>query len=238
MIDLRLLGTVDLRRDDGGTIQSVVVQPKRMALLAYLAAATPRGPHRRDILLGLLWPDLDAERGRGALSKALHHLRGSLGAEALVNRGEEAVELDGDRVRSDVARFEEALAAGELEAALDLYGGELLHGFFLSDAREFERWVDGERTRLRERASGAAGELAERSRAAGELARGGVGTARAGAGGNPRAGGAPPDGPPGRSRGPGRGASVPTTTSSPASRAEPGGGPVPGDAGAGGGDAG
>ena len=169
MMELRLLGTVDLRRDDGGSARSVVVQPKRMALLAYLATATPRGPHRRDILLGLLWPELDAERGRGALSKALHHLRGSLGAEALVNRGEEAVELDGARVGSDVARFEEALAAGDLAGALDLYGGDLLHGFFLSDAPDFERWLDGERTRLREKAAGAAGALADRARGAGDL---------------------------------------------------------------------
>jgi DNA-binding SARP family transcriptional activator/TolB-like protein len=170
MMELRLLGTVDLRRYDGGSVRSVVVQPKRMALLAYLASATPRGPHRRDILLGLLWPELDADRGRGALSKALHHLRGSLGAEALVNRGEEAVELDGARVWSDVARFEEAVAAGDLPGALDLYGGDLLHGFFLSDAPEFERWLDGERTRLREKAAGAAGALADRARGAGDLA--------------------------------------------------------------------
>jgi DNA-binding SARP family transcriptional activator len=170
MIELRLLGTVDLRREDGGSLQSVVVQPKRMALLAYLAAAMPRGPHRRDTLLALLWPELDAERGRGALSKALHHLRASLGSEALVNRGEEAVELDPARVGLDVARFHDALAADELEAALALYGGDLLRGFHLSDAPDFERWVEGERRRLRDRAAGAAGILAERSRTAGDLA--------------------------------------------------------------------
>lgn len=169
MIELRILGTVDLRRDDGGSIRSVVVQPKRMALLAYLAAATPRGPHRRDTLLGLLWPELDADRGRAALSKALHHLRSSLGSEALVSRGEEAVELDRSRVWSDVAAFDDALEAGELDEALGLYGGDLLHGFFLSDAPEFERWLDGERVRLRTRAAGAAGVLAERARQAGEL---------------------------------------------------------------------
>ena len=170
MIELRLLGTVDLRRTDGGSLQSVVVQPKRMALLAYLATAGPRGPHRRDTLLALLWPELDAERGRGALSKALHHLRASLGGEVLLNRGEEAVELDPARVGSDVARFNDALARDDLEAALALYGGELLRGFHLSDAPEFERWVEGERRHLRNRAAGAAGILAERVRAAGDLA--------------------------------------------------------------------
>jgi len=172
MVELRLFGTVDLRREGGGSIGSLVVQPKRMALLAYLAAATPRGAHRRDTLLGLLWPELDGERGRGALSKALHHLRASLGKEALLSHGEEAVELDGTRVGCDVARFEEALDGGDLERSLTLYRGDLLQGFFLPDAPEFERWVEGERSRLRRRAAHAASTLSETARESGD--RGGA----------------------------------------------------------------
>lgn len=142
-------------------MQSIVVQPKRMALLAYLAAADPRGLHRRDTLLALLWPELDADRGRAALSKALHHLRASLGAEAIPGHGDEAVELDRIRVRSDVDRFEEAMDAGRHEDALEAYGGEFLAGFFVSDAPGFERWVDGEQMRLRHRAAEAAAALAD-----------------------------------------------------------------------------
>lgn len=142
-------------------MQSIVVQPKRMALLAYLAAADPRGLHRRDTLLALLWPELDADRGRAALSKALHHLRTSLGAEAIPGHGDEAVELDRIRVRSDVDRFEEAMDAGRHEDALEAYGGEFLAGFFVSDAPGFERWVDGEQMRLRHRAAEAAAALAD-----------------------------------------------------------------------------
>ncbi len=142
-------------------MQSIVVQPKRMALLAYLAAADPRGLHRRDTLLALLWPELDADRGRAALSKALHHLRASLGAEAIPGHGDEAVGLDRTRVRSDVDRFEEAMDAGRHEDALEAYGGEFLAGFFVSDAPGFERWVDGERMRLRHRAAEAAAALAD-----------------------------------------------------------------------------
>jgi hypothetical protein len=33
-----------------------------------------------------------------------------------------------------------------------LYRGDLLDGFFMSDAPEFEHWLDGERERLRQRA--------------------------------------------------------------------------------------
>ena len=179
MFELRLLGTVDLRRADGGPVQSVVVQPKRMALLAYLAAARPRGPHRRDVLLPLLWPELDAERGRAALSKALHHLRASLGAEAIAGRGDDAIELDRHRISSDVDRFEEALDEGRHAEALDLWGGDLLAGFFAADATGFERWVDAEQMRLRQRASEAAETLAEEAEGAGDLAAA-VGWARRG----------------------------------------------------------
>lgn len=179
MFELRLLGTMDLRRADGSPVQSVVLQPKRMALLAYLAAARPRGPHRRDVLLPLLWPELDAERGRAALSKALHHLRSSLGAEAIAGRGDDAIELDRHRVRSDVDRFEEALDEGRPEEALDLWGGDLLAGFFVEDAPGFERWVDAEQMRLRQRASEAVEMLAEAAEGAGDLA-GAVGWARRG----------------------------------------------------------
>jgi DNA-binding SARP family transcriptional activator/TolB-like protein len=169
MIELRLLGTVELRRADGAAVQSVAVQPKRLALLAYLAVARPRGPHRRDTLLGLFWPELDTDRGRAALSKALHHLRLALGAGAIVSRGEEAVQLDDAVVVSDAARFEEALQQGRLEDALQLHAGDLLQGVFVSDAPGFDRWLDSERARLRARAAEAANTLAGRSEAAGEM---------------------------------------------------------------------
>jgi serine/threonine-protein kinase len=66
MIEFRLLGSLDLTGPEG-TLRSVLAQPKRVALLAYLAVATPNGFHCRDKLLGLFWPESDQERGRGAL---------------------------------------------------------------------------------------------------------------------------------------------------------------------------
>ena len=53
MIEFRLLGAVDLKGSDGETLRSVLAQPKRVALLAYLAVATPSGYHRRE---GDAWP--------------------------------------------------------------------------------------------------------------------------------------------------------------------------------------
>src|SRR5262245_12921902 len=40
------------------------LQPKRLALLAYLAIARPRGAHRRDALVAIFWPELDQHGAR------------------------------------------------------------------------------------------------------------------------------------------------------------------------------
>lgn len=154
MIELRTLGQIELAAPDGRRIQSVIAQPKRFALLAYLAIATPRGAHRRDTLIGLLWPELDQTRARAALRNAVYYLRLSLGQGVLV--GDEALELAPGTVRCDVIEFEDALAEGRPADALALYHGDLLPGLYLSDAAGFERWLDGERTRLRRRAAEAA----------------------------------------------------------------------------------
>ena len=84
MIQLYVLGAPDLRRD-GADVRSVLTQQKRLALLTYLATATPRGFHSRDTLLNLFWPELDQERARNALRQSLHYLRRALGEDAVAS---------------------------------------------------------------------------------------------------------------------------------------------------------
>src|SRR5713101_6123519 len=110
MIEFRLLGTLSLTTADGREVGSLLSQPRRLALLAYLAAATPRGPHRRDTLLALFWPDLDQEHARAALRQALHVVRDALGAEVIVTRGDEEVGVDLERISCDVVAFDRAIA--------------------------------------------------------------------------------------------------------------------------------
>lgn len=74
---LRLLGPIELERDDGTVVSSVLAQPKRLALLAYLAAARPGTLLRRDTLLALFWPDADDDRARNSLRQSVHFLRRS-----------------------------------------------------------------------------------------------------------------------------------------------------------------
>jgi DNA-binding SARP family transcriptional activator/tetratricopeptide (TPR) repeat protein len=160
MIQLRLFGSTDLRNDKGGEALSVLAQPKRLALLAWLALARPAGYHRRDTIVALFWPELDAEHARAALRKTVFHLRQALGADVIVNRGDEEVGL-GARFWCDAVAFQDAVAAGRAAEALDLYRGDLLPGFFLTDVPEWEQWLEEERDRLRRQAVAAAWALAE-----------------------------------------------------------------------------
>jgi DNA-binding SARP family transcriptional activator/tetratricopeptide (TPR) repeat protein len=129
----------------GGPIQGRGAQRRRIALLVVLALA--RRAVSRDRIIGLLWPEMSAERARKLLSESLYVLRKALGEEALGGSGDDVV-LDPQRVRCDAVEFEDCVQAGRLEEAVALYQGPLLDGFFLDDASEFEHWVDGERARL------------------------------------------------------------------------------------------
>ena len=171
MIELRMLGRLSLTGADGLEVRGLLRQPRRLALLAYLAAASPQGFHRRDTLLALFWPELDQEHARAALRQALHVVRDALGGDAVASRGDEEIGLDFAQVSCDVAAFERALRMGQLEEPLDLYRGALLEGFFISDAPEFERWLETERARLQQAAAGAARALAERSESVNDLTR-------------------------------------------------------------------
>ena len=163
MIEIRAFGAIDMLSDDRPDFGAIVMQPKRLALLLYLAIARPHGFHRRDNLVALLWPELDASHSRNALSKAIHHLRRALGDSVIVARGDEVM-LDLEQLTSDVREFSEATWKGDHQAALDLYRGPLAVGFFVDDAPEFERWLDSERDRLRAQVSRAAWALAEEAR--------------------------------------------------------------------------
>ncbi|HEU5173987.1 MAG TPA: BTAD domain-containing putative transcriptional regulator [Gemmatimonadaceae bacterium] len=161
MIELRTLGTLAFTADDGSaTPSAVLAQPRRMALLCYLAIMSPRGFPSRDTLHALFWPEHDTERARHALRQALYFLRHHLGSDAIVSRGVGRVGMS-DRIRCDAARFEALLHAGKPEDALAIYADPLLPGFHLDGAPDFERWLETERSRFRRRAAEAAWGLAD-----------------------------------------------------------------------------
>lgn len=170
MIQLRTLGLLDLRNPEGQEIRTILQQPKRLGLLAYLSVATPRRFHRRDSLLALFWPDLDQEHARAALRRSLYFLRAELGADILAGRGDEEVGLTEAALWCDATALDRALDAGEFERAVELYRGPLLDGLYVSgSAPEYQDWLDRERNRLRTRAGAAARALADKSDEEGRL---------------------------------------------------------------------
>ncbi|HKG91052.1 MAG TPA: BTAD domain-containing putative transcriptional regulator [Gemmatimonadaceae bacterium] len=168
MIAFHTLGAVDLRRGEL-SLSTVLAQPKRLALLAYLTSARPRGFHSRDTLLALFWPEADGERARNSLRQALHQLRRALGESVLPGRGEQ-VGVDWAQLRCDAADFDDAIEGGCWEDALSLYRGDFLPGVFVQDAPEAERWLEDERARRRRDAMSAAWRLADAADASGDLA--------------------------------------------------------------------
>ena len=137
-------------------------QHRRLALLAVLAAAGEQG-RSRDQLLLLFWPDGTQSRGRHSLEQLLYAIRSSI--DEAVFAGVNPVRLNPDVVSSDVGGFQSALARGDLEGAVEVYRGPFLDGFYLSDAPEFEQWLEAKRARLERSYSGALERLAQSAEA-------------------------------------------------------------------------
>lgn len=143
---LKLFGGLSIE-SEGGPLTGRAAQRRRLALLALLAARVRDGGLGRDRLIALLWPDADAENGRRFLSDSVYRINQALGGDVIIAAGDE-LRLDAQRLPSDLGEFEEALSSTDHEAAVRSYVGPFLDGFFLPDAPEFERWVEGERNRL------------------------------------------------------------------------------------------
>jgi DNA-binding SARP family transcriptional activator/TolB-like protein len=170
-IRLRLLGAVDVRDQHGSMLETVCAQPKRVALLAYLAVAPGRDPVRRDTLLHLFWPESNQTQARRALNQAIHFLRTELGNDLLLSRGAESLALAESGLWCDATAFDDAIRRGAHDEALQLYTGGFLEGFSLPGLSEFDTWADGERRKRAALAADAAWACADEAWRAGDSAR-------------------------------------------------------------------
>ena len=145
---------------------------KVRALLAYLALEADR-PHRREALVGLLWPELPERRARHNLSQALLTLRRALeggAAASFLAATLHAIQFDAASDHwIDVLAFTSLLAqckahphwrletcpacARGLEHAIALYAGPFLQGLSLPDSPAFEDWQLVWRERLHHEAT-------------------------------------------------------------------------------------
>jgi DNA-binding SARP family transcriptional activator len=133
---------------------------KVRALLAYLVCNRRRA-FSRDLLAGMLWPERDGDAARHALRQAVYNLRSKLpdgGATLLQVTNAEIGFVPRADLWLDVEAFEESLRLGSgrtidpqhLSAAVQLYRGEFLAGFFVKDSPDFEDWMVTEQVRLRD----------------------------------------------------------------------------------------
>lgn len=170
MLKIRLFGTLDVvRGEEGERLESLLGQPKRLALLTILADRQLAGPVRREQLLALLWPERAPSKGRHALNTTLTRLREVLGSDVLRGRHEETLWLSPDHVRSDVCEFQRALQEDRPADVVETYRGPFLQGFRLPEGREYEEWAEKRRQRYEQQAYRATLKAAAESREAGDL---------------------------------------------------------------------
>jgi DNA-binding SARP family transcriptional activator/TolB-like protein len=167
-MELRTLGSTEVIADDGSPVPTLLAQPKRLVLLAYLCIETVRRPVRRAALIDLFWPASDEERGRGSLRQALHFLRTALGADVFIRASDEELAIDRTRVSCDAAELV-AKSATDPAAVADLFRGDFLGGVVLADiAEDLEDWLLRTRLQVREAAMEAARSMQRSAAARGE----------------------------------------------------------------------
>lgn len=170
MLSLTTLGAVQLTgRESGSTSHPILRQPKRLALLVYLALARPGSLIRRDTLGALLWPGYQPTRARSALRRTLYHLRRELGRDLFLGENTASVGVAAERLWCDAIALERALVEDRLETVLELYGGDFLPGFHPDCGSGYEQWLEEVRRRLKRKAAAAAATLVERAEVAGDI---------------------------------------------------------------------
>ena len=176
-LSLGVLGSLQVLIDD--TPVAMLESDKVRTLLVYLAVEADR-PHRREFLVGLLWPDCAEQVARHNLRQALFNLRLAIGDHTarppylLISR--DAIQFNrASDFSLDLAQFntvlhtceenrgieDPSIRAARLEEMVKLYRGAFLHGFFLEDSAEFEQWALVQRESLHQQALDALSYLAD-----------------------------------------------------------------------------
>ena len=136
---VRLLGIPSIKLGNEWITPSAA---KTSALLYYLA-------HKnhwvdRNTLAYLFWADVPEENARGNLRNLLSRLKNLSYAQTL--------EIERGRLRwvadTDLKAFQNALETENTSQTIELYTGELMQGFRLDGAPEFEAWLETERQEI------------------------------------------------------------------------------------------
>ena len=132
---------------------------KAEALLVYLVLS--QRPQRREVLADMFWDDRTQSQSMANLRVLLTSLRQNLGEYIEISRDIVALNQH-STIWIDVREFEQSIEDSQHarlnlspqirksihHAVTDLYQGEFLDGFFVTDCRRFEKWLVTERERL------------------------------------------------------------------------------------------
>jgi predicted ATPase/DNA-binding SARP family transcriptional activator len=179
-LELSVLGALRMTLD--GQPLTGFESAKARALLVYLALE-PNRPHSRDALAGLLWPEHPNQVARDNLRQTLANLRRVIGdrnssKHLFLSVTRDAVQFNVTSDHSlDAVEFTVLLArcsnhfhrhhetcrvcAEYRQQAAELYRGDFLDQFFLSDSAPFEEWALLQRENLRRLALDLLAALAE-----------------------------------------------------------------------------
>jgi WD40 repeat protein/DNA-binding SARP family transcriptional activator len=154
-LEIFTLGGVRILR--GGEPVPALTIRKAEALLVYLAST--RREQSREVLADFFWDERTQSQSLGYLRVALSALHKHLGESLLIGR--ETVALNPAMpLWLDTAQLEDCLrvvhqqgrvtaeTADQVADALELYRGDFLEGFRVSECRRFEEWALRERERL------------------------------------------------------------------------------------------
>lgn len=132
---------------------------KAQALLFYLAvtadtAAAQPITHSRDLIATLLWGEMTEAQAKQNLRTVLPELRRLVGNHLRIDRQTIAFDhtspywLDVALLRRSLTPGRSPVELAAQQAAVDLYQGEFLSGFYINNAPAFEAWVLAQREQI------------------------------------------------------------------------------------------
>jgi DNA-binding SARP family transcriptional activator len=145
MLWCRTLGSPGLYADE--SCGTALLRPgKTLVLLAYLGLQPRRAEHR-DRLIELFWAGPHNAKPRQALRQRIHSLNRTVPDTPLIE-GDEVLRVTGP-VGFDCLEGERALAAGDLDQALDLLRGPFLPRRDADGSTDLVQWIEAQDARFR-----------------------------------------------------------------------------------------
>lgn len=151
--ELHILGAPDLRAPDGRRLTSVLSQPSRLSLLAYLALAP--GPVTRAAVVADFWPESDEARARNALSQAVFYLRRSLDKDTVRSVEGDRLWVPPERLWCDARTL--LTQADPPEDVISAGREGLLTGWNADGSQPLQDWLDSHRGRVQTKVAELAG---------------------------------------------------------------------------------